>query len=98
MAFVDQVALLANTTFKGRARIAMLTAARTTLESSTDSGRIAAARRAIDNPDEMLERAMSALIASSTIASEATADSTGVGITDTELQTAMNLALLTLVR
>jgi hypothetical protein len=96
--FVDQVALLANTTFKGRARIAMLTAARTTLESSTDSGRIAAARRAIDSPDDTLERAMSALIASSTIASEATADPTGAGITDAELQTAMNLALITLVR
>lgn len=98
MAFTDQVALLANTTFIGRAKIAMLTAARTTLETSTDSGRIAAARRVIDNPEEMLDRAMSALIASSTIATEATADSTGAGITDTELQTAMNLALLTLVR
>lgn len=99
MAFTHQVELHGNATFRGRVKMAMFTAARTVLgQANPGSGQLRAAQHIIDRPDDALERAMNALVGDATVAAEATADSTGTGITDTELQTAVNSALLALVR
>jgi hypothetical protein len=98
MAFSHQAELLTNTLFKARVKVAMLIAARATIDAATNSGRVALAQRAQDAPDEYLERAMAALIADSGVATAAATDTTGANINDATLQAAVNAALLTLVR
>jgi hypothetical protein len=98
MAFSHQADLLANVTFRGRVKIAMLVAARARIEAGVNSGWVALGQRVQDAPDIYLERCMAAVIADSSVATAAASDQTGASINDATLQTAVNSALLTLVR
>lgn len=95
-AFIDQYTLSQDATFQHRVMIAMLIAAAGVInQASPNSGQLATAQRIVDAPEGFIADVSNLAVLNATVAGTAP---TGSGLTDAQLQTAVNAALLQLVR
>lgn len=96
MAFIDQYNLSQDATFQHRVTIAMLSVATGVInQAKPDSGQLAAAQRIVADPNSFSQDVANLAVLNATVAATAP---TGSGLTDAQLLTAVNAALLQLVR
>lgn len=96
MAYTDEYTLSQDATFKGRVQIALLRSAIAILQQpKADSGQLAASRRVVDNPEAFVAPATAVIVTSGKLSAVAPDASK---IPDSDLQGAVDAALLLLVR
>ena len=89
--YVDQYTLSQDVNFQHRVEIAILEAATAVVNQSTpDSGQLALARRAFDDSQPMSLDVAKAIVIDPTVAATAP---TGTGLTDAQIQSAVNSIL-----
>lgn len=96
MAYTDEYNLSQDVSFQGRIYVALIRSAMIVLQQpKADSGQLAAARRVLDAPERFVVPVTSIIVTSPKVAAVAP---DGTAVSDTDLQTSVDAALLLLVR
>lgn len=96
MALIDQYTASQNATFQHRVQQATVVAAAANV-GSTNSGVRALAQQILANPDQWGARVAQGIVTTSPITTAVASDSTGAGVTDAQIQSAVNTLLLSYV-
>lgn len=97
MALIDQYTMASSATFKSRVEQAILVRVRAQI-GGADSGSRSLYQTILFDAGTLATHVTKAVVADATLATRATADSTGATATDAEIQAAVNAALPFFVR